>query len=454
MLFAQGHEEPGHCLERRSAEWTGERSCAWQRWAALRLPSGRIRRWHRPSPETPDRSRSTAPVWQGAPGIARQRIEGFAKVSGAKIYAADFRARDMPGWPGETAHALLVKATDASHVFDGIDLDLLSAELRPDRVVLAADLAAAKITVPGFYAGDLLCPLGQTPLYLGQPLALLIWNDFARFSAARSAIAALTGLREDRRQDRTGRSRSPMAPITSCALPGRRRTATTSIPRSRPDGQSRRVTSMRSRNGRLPRRPARPMPRRRSTVTRSGPGSQTAGADTLVLDRTFQTQSIDPVFLEPESALAWYDPGRRTLEFVVGVQSPHWIATEHRLAGREQCAGHGGQGYRRPLRLCRRRLRRPRLLDLSALRSDRRAVLAGQAGPAGQQPLRPVSVRAEAPRLQHPQPDRGRQGERKNDGVRLRSGTRRRRPCQSLRRRCARRRGGDRSACTTCRRST
>ena len=52
-----------------------------------------------------------------------------------------------------------------------------------------------------------------------------------------------------------------------------------------------------------------------------------AGADTLVLDRSVPDPVDRPVFLEPESALALYDPGARALEFVVGVQSPHWIAT-------------------------------------------------------------------------------------------------------------------------------
>ena len=157
--------------------------------------------------------------WQSSPGIARHRIEGFAKVSGAKIYAADFRARDMPGWPAQTAHANLVKATDASHVFDGIDLDLLPPEIRPDRVVLAADLAAAKITVPEFYAGDLLCPAGKTPLYLGQPLALLIWNDFARFSVAQGVIAGQTGF------VKTGARTAPAeaGPLRRLSLRARRR---------------------------------------------------------------------------------------------------------------------------------------------------------------------------------------------------------------------------------------
>ena len=80
----------------------------------------------------------------------------------------------MPGWPPDTAHAMLLKAPDATHILQGIDLAGLDAELAPDRVVLAHDLVEAGITVPEFYAGDFLCPAGKTPLYLGQPVALLI----------------------------------------------------------------------------------------------------------------------------------------------------------------------------------------------------------------------------------------------------------------------------------------
>ena len=36
------------------------------------------------------------------------RIDGVAKVTGAKLYASDFRAADLPGWPAKTAHAILI----------------------------------------------------------------------------------------------------------------------------------------------------------------------------------------------------------------------------------------------------------------------------------------------------------------------------------------------------------
>ena len=42
----------------------------------------------------------------------------------------------------------------------------------------------------------------------------------------------------------------------------------------------------------------------------------------LVLDREFETSSNDPLFLEPECGIAWYDAGRKNLELVIGVQSP------------------------------------------------------------------------------------------------------------------------------------
>src|SRR5262249_52433192 len=46
----------------------------------------------------------------------------------------------------------------------------------------------------------------------------------------------------------------------------------------------------------------------------------------LVLDREFETQSVDPMALEPESGLAWYDARRKNLELVVSVQSPYEAA--------------------------------------------------------------------------------------------------------------------------------
>src|SRR6266849_9956749 len=67
--------------------------------------------------EEPDfAARETLPGRQGwnpaATGVGR--IDGVAKVTGAKLYASDFRAADLPNWPPLTSHAMLVRAPDAT----------------------------------------------------------------------------------------------------------------------------------------------------------------------------------------------------------------------------------------------------------------------------------------------------------------------------------------------------
>ena len=116
------------------------------------------------------------------------RIDGVAKVTGSKLYAADFRAADLPGWPAKTSHAMLIRAADATHVYDGLDFSHLTGALKPSVVVTADDLARIGARVPEFYAGDLLCPVGKTPLYLGQPIALLVFEEFDAFDQARLAL--------------------------------------------------------------------------------------------------------------------------------------------------------------------------------------------------------------------------------------------------------------------------
>ena len=141
-------------------------------------------------------ARETLPGRQGWNPAAhgKGRIDGIAKVTGAKLYASDFRAADMPGWPAETSHALLIRTPDASHILTGIDLTHLSPAAKPSVIVTAEDLARAGTRVPDFYTGDLFCPVGKTPLYLGQPVALLIFATFDAYDRARLELQAKSGL--------------------------------------------------------------------------------------------------------------------------------------------------------------------------------------------------------------------------------------------------------------------
>jgi hypothetical protein len=56
-------------------------------------------------------ARETLPGRRGwnpaATGVGR--IDGVAKVTGSKLYASDFRAADLPGWPKTTSYAMLMR---------------------------------------------------------------------------------------------------------------------------------------------------------------------------------------------------------------------------------------------------------------------------------------------------------------------------------------------------------
>ena len=62
--------------------------------------------------EPPFAARETLPGrqrWNPA-ATGAGRIDGVAKATGAKLYASDFRAADLPGWPQATSHAMLIRA--------------------------------------------------------------------------------------------------------------------------------------------------------------------------------------------------------------------------------------------------------------------------------------------------------------------------------------------------------
>jgi CO/xanthine dehydrogenase Mo-binding subunit len=255
------------------------------------------------------------------------RIDGVAKVSGAKLYASDFRAADLPGWPAQTSHALLVRAADATHVYSGIDLAGLAKVAQPAAVVTAEDVARAGARAPAFYAGDLFCPVGKTPTYLGQPVALLIYETFDAYDKARLAV-------------RDGDFLKFGAETGPVAVPNYGAFRFTRVAGATPDAPD--VYSPLQEGWISPGfvessgRPIwKPLPVAKGGEYAKGATygeairDELAGANpaVLTLDREFQTQSIDPMFLEPECGLAWYDPGVATLEIVLGVQSP-FEATE------------------------------------------------------------------------------------------------------------------------------
>src|SRR6266852_4274358 len=254
------------------------------------------------------------------------RIDGVAKVTGAKLYASDFRAADLPDWPQNTAHAMLILVPDATHVYTGMDLARLSGASKPTVVVTAEDLAKIGTRVPEFYAGDLFCPVGKTPLYLGQPVALLIFEKFDAFDQARLAL-------RDGKFVKFGEETGPVVRPNYGAF---RFTRVAGPTPDAPDVYSPVkngwVSPGRFQDTERPIWARLPIPTGRAYAEAATHGEQiraelaASNPAVLALDREFETQSVDPMFLEPEGGIAWYNAGAKNLELVLGVQSPYEAA--------------------------------------------------------------------------------------------------------------------------------
>ena len=96
--------------------------------------------------------------WRDARGGARFRIDGVAKVTGAKVFARDIRAKNMTGWPSKQGHALVVRAAFADREVLGLDMSILGQDLGPDKLITAEELAQDKLVLPKFYGTDLTNP--------------------------------------------------------------------------------------------------------------------------------------------------------------------------------------------------------------------------------------------------------------------------------------------------------
>jgi len=267
----------------------------------------------------------TVPAWNGRTDSLKYRIDATSKVTGAKVFARDIRARDMPHWPQQQAHALLLRTTLADRLYAGFDLSMLGSDLKPDRVVTAADLKRDGLAFPDFYGEDMLLPEGKTPAYLGQAVALLVFHDFARFRFAKEKLqfndavvryGAVTGPLQ----------RDPWGAGRFVRIGGKTAfdedvfSSTRQAPLS-PTGYDKHE-------------PVWPQPALDGDTGGQGMYHARAideeltrpPADWLVLTRDYATQSGDTAALEPDNANGWYDAAKQELHLVVPTQSPQEVA--------------------------------------------------------------------------------------------------------------------------------
>ncbi|MDH7795433.1 MULTISPECIES: molybdopterin cofactor-binding domain-containing protein [unclassified Beijerinckia] len=266
------------------------------------------------------------PDWLKADGRPKYRLDAIAKVTGEKTFSRDYRARDLEGWPKEQSHAFLLHATKADRIFEGVDLSLLGDDLKPDKLILHEDLAADGIVTPvpgGFYGDVFLVPKGQTARLLGQPVALLIYRDFARYDAAKRLL---------RFNDKVVRY-GAQAPYSHPAHYGAARYVR--IDGGNPDAEDRYspfkdTVIFAGFNGDAP---AWPKPGDGDAMARGMAAADeikkdidSAGPDTLVLKHEYFSQSVDASAMEPDNGNVWYEASTGTLHAMIATQSPYEVA--------------------------------------------------------------------------------------------------------------------------------
>ncbi|HEV8695539.1 MAG TPA: molybdopterin cofactor-binding domain-containing protein, partial [Lysobacter sp.] len=279
--------------------------------------------------------------WDAKTGRIRYRIDATAKVTGEKVFSFDMRGRDLPGWPKEQAHAMLLRVTKADRVYAGFDLSQLGADLKPDRIVTAADLQRDGIVFPPFYGEDMLLPEGKTPAYLGHAVALLVWHDFARFRAAKNALK----FRDDviRWGAQTGPlERTPWGSFRYVRVGG-------ATPFDEDAYSSLKDTPLFPAGYRKS-TPQWPQADLHGAIDAQGMARAAAikvaldapAEGKLVLEREYFSQSIDTAAFELDNGNGWFDAASGTLHCVVATQSPHEVAED----GARMLAA-GGLGVKR-----------------------------------------------------------------------------------------------------------
>jgi CO/xanthine dehydrogenase Mo-binding subunit len=280
-----------------------------------------------------DDPRSQLASWIGPDGKAQFRTDAVAKVTGAKTFARDYRARDLPGWPNEQSHAFLILGSRADAAFLGVDLSVLGEALKPDRLVLGDELLrdglrppfGGAVGPPGFYGDFFLVPPGETPRLLGQPLALLIWRDFARFEAARRRLrfaadavrwgsasgyatpAHYGAARFVRIAGPTPDAPDVYAPFTGTTIYADFAGDKVAWPAANPSGDAAQRAMWAA-----------------AEIDRM---IGSAGNEALVVRRSYFSQSADASAMEADNGNAWLDPSTGVLRLMLATQSPYEVAT-------------------------------------------------------------------------------------------------------------------------------
>ncbi|RZF24332.1 xanthine dehydrogenase family protein molybdopterin-binding subunit [Paraburkholderia sp. UYCP14C] len=262
--------------------------------------------------------------WAPEPGQARWRIEGVSKVTGAKIYASDFKAADFEGWPKQENWLYALRCDRVNQVVVNFNLNVLPRGLQPIAVITSDTLERDDIPTsgdsnPDFKAGiELFARRGKPAGCDGQSVALLIFDSFDIYRHARKLLdfnphVIQYGASEPAQTDAPGSFDDNANPFKQAKIYVRNDERQFWNTKMEPDlsGNPSDAFAQRCRH-------------ERDIITSLAASHAEAGhwrefgtADGNI----FETPAMDPMFMEPESGLAWYVQDSMTMWLVLGTQS-------------------------------------------------------------------------------------------------------------------------------------
>ena len=240
-----------------------------------------------------------SPTNGGLKDIGSQRFEGLLKVKGSKVFGIDFRAKDLPGWPKIERQSHIMRAYAVNQILDSIDKKKLLHDLRAKRIVTGDDIAqwgckaGAPFLMPEFYV-----PSESSPLYYGQPLGLIMFNSVDEFLYAKNQLLN----------------------INSYCNFGKKIS-----PKKRPVYGSSRFVRYLDYSGNEEYSFIKDTQPKKldSNIYIKKMQADLTKSNWHLVKRRYSTQSVDPMFMEPENGLAWYDSLSKTLHLTLGTQSPY-----------------------------------------------------------------------------------------------------------------------------------
>lgn len=242
---------------------------------------------------------AAAPAWGPVAGKARWRIDGMRKVLGQKIYARDFTAKDFPDWPQQGENWLFaLRCARSDKAVLGYDISMLPDNLKPVGVIDALALAAKKMPPK---ASNMTSPfftsIGSPPDFYGQPVAILIFADFNTYRRAVKILQFNPDVIKFGAE--MPKFSTAFTPGTHYVRDDRKNFSYYGTPNGDYTCQQYAVDA-----------------EVRKAIE---------GGSWQKFTRSFYTQTIDPMFMEPEAGLAWYNAkadGGPVLNLVLGTQSP------------------------------------------------------------------------------------------------------------------------------------